>query len=51
MLIKPEIVVIASCGRIEKICCKNHLPVRVVLANYDAEDAEGVIVQTMTATR
>ena len=44
MFIKPEIIVIVSCGRIEKICSKNNLPVRVVLANHDAEDAEGVIV-------
>ena len=41
---EAEIIVIVSCGRIEKICSKNNLPVRVVLANHDAEDAEGVIV-------
>ena len=41
---EAEIVIIMSGGLIDKVCCTNDVPVRVVLANYDVEGTNGIII-------
>ena len=41
---EAEIVIIMFGGLIDKVCCTNDAPVRVVIADYDVEGTNGVIV-------
>ncbi|MCL5051857.1 MAG: hypothetical protein M1346_01270 [Gammaproteobacteria bacterium] len=41
---EAELVIVMFGGLIHKVCCANDAPVRVVLADYDVEGTNGIIV-------